>query len=267
MVRLLVVDDEEEIRNGIINVINWSSHDITICGGAENGNEALRLIEETSPDILLVDIRMPILDGLELIEILTERKSHVKSIILSGYDDFSYAQKALKLGASDYLLKPCRPKEILDTVLKVKSCIETEKKRDDFLKELKEKFGEDVLLSEESESAKSLDNKRKCTNRLVQIAVNYINENFHHELDLEIVANQLLITPGYLSLLFKQTMDINFVEYIHKIRIKKACDLLKKTALKNYEIAYNVGYSDEKYFSQIFKKHMGMTPSQYRNSI
>jgi two-component system response regulator YesN len=118
--KLLIVEDEIEIRNGIKNVIDWTSNNIIICGTAENGKEALKLINDLEPDIMLLDIRMPVMNGLEVLKHLTEINSNVKSIILSGYDDFSYVQQALQLGVCDYLLKPCEPNEILSTVLRVK---------------------------------------------------------------------------------------------------------------------------------------------------
>jgi two-component system, response regulator YesN len=530
MIKLLIVDDEEEIRSGIRDIIDWESNDICVCGEASNGVEALKLIDELSPDILLIDIRMPVKNGLEVIEAIAERKLSVRSIVLSGYDDFSYAQKSMKFGASDYLLKPCRPQEILDTVLKVKASIELENNKKKVYENLKihfnktlpvlkekyltrmitpekkrlDKVQEDFLdlqiglelksfaviveridrfsvlcesnnskdielfkfavknITEEilgaeykcevfeynndlvtivnvynqecistisalandiktniskllgfsvsigigryyedinnihlsyNEALKSIEavffmgpdsvikyedifdcfeseacypvneekeilqciklgnteklvlaldeffnalcpekllkdhlirsctalalslyhlciemnietgntfshnfsflseiqklenleqlkiklyklsetiaekvNSKKGGNKIIDSALKFINENYSSDLSLETVAKNVYITSGYLSLLFKQVVGVNFVDYLHKVRIEKACETLKNFRFKTYEVSSKVGYSDEKYFTQIFKKYTGMTPTQYRDS-
>jgi two-component system response regulator YesN len=99
------------------------------------------------------------------------------------------------------------------------------------------------------------------------MSIKYIEDNYNKDLNLDSVAREIYITPGYLSLLFKQITGINFVDFLHKTRIKKACEYLVDFRLKTYEISLKVGYNDEKYFSQIFKKYMGVTPTQYRHNI
>ena len=125
--RLLIAEDEDAIREGIVNMIDWNSHQIEVIGEAGNGSEALALMENERPDLLLTDIRMPQMDGLELIEMARLRGYGFRSIILSGYNEFSYAKRAISLGVVDYVLKPCRPEEILKTVLKVKELIEEQR--------------------------------------------------------------------------------------------------------------------------------------------
>ena len=169
MIRLMIVDDEEEIRNGIQNVIQWEANDIIVCGEAANGKEALKLIEELSPDVLLLDIRMPVMGGIELLETIASKNLPVKSIILSGYDDFSYAQNALKLGASDYLLKPCRPEEIIKTVLKVKNIIEDENKKKEAYSHLKAEFNKVLPVLKEKYLAKLLYPGNKPSEKLAEI--------------------------------------------------------------------------------------------------
>lgn len=122
--KLLIAEDEDTIREGIVNMIDWNSHQIEVMGEAGNGSEALALMESEQPDLLLTDIRMPQMNGLELIEAGRRRGYDFRSIILSGYNEFSYAKQAIALGVVDYVLKPCRPEEILKTVLKAKELIE-----------------------------------------------------------------------------------------------------------------------------------------------
>ncbi|MFC3748132.1 response regulator [Paenibacillus sp. GCM10012306] len=131
--RLLIAEDEDTIREGIVNMIDWRSHQIEVVGEAGNGTEALALMENYPLDLLLTDIRMPQMNGLELIEAAQRKGYGFRSIILSGYNEFSYAKQAISLGVVDYVLKPCRPEEILKTVLKAKNAIETQRSQENVM--------------------------------------------------------------------------------------------------------------------------------------
>jgi two-component system, response regulator YesN len=528
MIKLLIADDEEEIRSGIRDIIDWKSNGISVCGEVENGLEALKIIQETAPDILLLDIKMPEMDGIQVMEHLAP-ESKMKIIILSGYDNFSYAQKALKLGASDYILKPCHKDVILQTVLRVKEGIESELKNKIFFDQLQAQFNHSLPLLKEKylikllntaydselkllenfelfkiniptkpivvavvnidypyhfyeqftrdaelmkfairnictetiyqrffheiieyngdiiilvsldpkqreqllqlleqikdtiklnlsfsvsigignieedihrihlsyvEALKSIEakfflgadtiiqyqdihssviedalypiaeeksvlnciaqgneaeldvaidgfftvlspekrskicftrcclalylsiyhfcieralhedetldhnfstldsilkletmsemkeiiinsakyamsrvNRKKGNNKTIEMAVKYIEENYAKDISLENISRSVYLSPSYFSLLFKQVMSINFVDYLNKVRIENACELLKDIQYKTYEIAYKTGFHDEKYFSFIFKKVTGMSPSQFRSNI
>ncbi|MHA7965528.1 response regulator transcription factor [Paenibacillus sp. CAU 1782] len=531
MVDLLIVDDEERARNGIKTLIDWEEHNISIVGEARDGAEALELLESRHVDILLTDIRMPEMDGLQLIDNVKRRFPHIKSVIMSGYDDFNYAKKALTLGASNYLLKPSRRQEILDTVLKLSGEIAAEREQSRHMERLKEGFRESlplmrdkalsrlmssedapytkllgnlklsglvfpypyfgvvrvqiddylqhqnrfgtfdfellkyglkniceetlsevgicaavedqdditVILNVERETPvsslkplaeklianadaylhlslsvaigpadkginqlrtagqlaanaldtafylghgklihyeealeeeplktaypielerlilqsvlsgdeghitsgltlfqKSLDhekqskplvlkfafalyfalyrlciekeldvntifgqdleeitkklaklnidsiyaellntalcigrqlNEKKQSNKLFESILDYIREHYNQDISRETVAKEVFITPGYLSLLFKQQLRSSFLDFLHKVRMEQACLLLKDQSLRIADIALQVGYNDEKYFFQVFKKYMGMTPKQFRNTI
>jgi two-component system response regulator YesN len=533
MINLLIADDEIEILDGIRSVIDWEANDIRICGEASDGRSALELVYKLSPDVVLMDIRMPKLTGLEVLEEIYKDNLNTKCIILSGYDDFYYARKAINLKATDYLLKPCQPNDILEAVLRVKKVIEAENLKETLfdkyksyfydnisvlkekllreiiynthsdynaleekmdlykinlsksnlltavvhidilneegkefnqidietlkiaIKEITEKiipngFGKEIfqdnediviiLSSEEiinwyvvsnklfreikeeiksqlqvsvtigiggnannvseifksyneaisameakffmgednliffdeitiqslkpvgyplnedikiinclstgnidtlksyvddyfktlcSDSSISKDyikysclalfgsilrfclekaidinamfgeeddwinkinncktifqlqetvlniveyvfntiSENKNTNYLIKKAVEYIKDNFHEDINLETIAKNIFITPGYLSLLFKQETGVNFLEYLHKYRIQKAKEYLHNKLLKNYEVSRMVGYTNEKYFSQMFKRYTGLTPTQYKDSI
>jgi two-component system response regulator YesN len=531
MINMMIVDDEERARTGIRTLIDWSSHGIAIVAEARDGAEALELLQVHHVDILLTDIRMPEMDGLTLIEKVASEYPHIKCVIMSGYDEFAYAKRALAIGASDYLLKPSRTQEILETVLKLIAVIEAERKQEKTLEQLKAGFRESFPLLKEKtlsrlvltdnppyerllsnlringlefphlffgvivlqidnfhamqqkyhnedielfkyclkniaeetlsaafrcaafehqddmililnteewigtetlfphvenvqrnihnylkftvsvgigsfdksvahlrtsylEAIQALDaryymgsekivdytesvdgdpaqtsyplsqekailqavitgdreeilarlkefnealkpessskehvlnstvalffalyrfcieknlntnevfgqdltelmhilshssmeyilqvlsdtllkiseqlNVKKNSNKLFQSVLEYIQKNYHKDISRETVAREVFITPGYLSLLFKQELKTNFLEYLHKIRIDRACELLRDRSLKLSDIAHDVGYNDEKYFFQVFKKYTGMTPSQYRNNL
>lgn len=526
MIKLLIADDEENIRKGIRNNVDWEDNGIVVCGEAEDGDEALRLIHETNPDIIVIDIKMPGTSGLDVIEALYSVNHPAKSIIISGYDDFSFAQKALKLGALDYLLKPCRSRDILESVLKIKTEIELERTRKDVFDRFKSQFNANLPMLKEKILTNILDNRvvinkqllntfqlfrikllpdaivvlvikiieftaycknhsckdtellllsiksiisetlqtdfrcetleydnnivviinmekdelcrliqlceiiksnikeslgfpisigigRACSNlesvsnsyyealksaelsfimgpevtiqydkikeidkdntvyplneeknimnaigagkiedlrkrldeyisllleynsteyiqksclalilslyhlclekniipedifgcsfssldeilhydtldkikdklldiiiklteainafktsnKSISLALKFIEENYEKNLTLETIAQKVFVNPKYLSTLFKQVVGENFVDYIQRIRIEKACEMLKDVRLKIYEIAYKVGYTDDKYFCQVFKRIKGLTPGQYR---
>ncbi|MBC8061214.1 MAG: response regulator [Clostridiaceae bacterium] len=527
MFKLFIVDDEIDLIEGIKTLIKWSDYDIEICGQANNGLTAFQLIKILRPDILIADIRMPKMDGLKLLINLKEENINVKSIILSGYCDFDTAKTAINLNIIEYLLKPCRPKEIIEVVLKAKKLLEDEQKNIRILEDYKTSYNESILQKKreflmelaideninfiEIESKAysyhiktsleksflaitfSIDNKNKildkknvvemnwnivnytntvlhkeivgdfqinnettfilyidksyynsrrfletitkikneikalsentltigvgsivtdliainesykdarialeakfflgndrvislgnihayedmtgfypvneeidilncletgnkvlmqqkledfynklCDEKLpskgflqkisisfcsrvykfcvdkninasqifdfnlktfdkieecetmielteyvsslldsilqcmgdvhkknifTRKAVEYIMKNYPNDISLEVISRELYITPGYLSLLFKQEMGINFIDFITKYRIERAMELLKNSSLKNYQVSNMIGFKDEKYFSQIFKKYVGLTPSQYK---
>lgn len=129
MIKVLIVDDEALVRIGIKSCIKWEDSGFEIVGEAENGMEALTMADKYRPDLVLTDIRMPKMDGLEFIKQLKEMQPDVKTVILSCYNDFSYVREAMKLGALDYVLKlSLQPEELLDILNKIKSVIEKEKK-------------------------------------------------------------------------------------------------------------------------------------------
>ncbi|ACS99574.1 response regulator [Paenibacillus sp. JDR-2] len=532
MYRLLIVDDEERARTGIKMLIDWAAHRIEIVGEARDGAEALEIMEGKGVDILLTDIRMPVMDGLELIQQVSKVHPAVRCIIMSGHDEFAYAQKAMASGVAHYLLKPSRRQEILDLVIKLTEEIAEERRENEkleglrsgfresfpFLKEyalsrlaltetppydrllnnlmlsdisfplpffgalivqidnlhlVQQRFGsvdielfkyalkniaeetfaplcrcaafehnDDVVLlmnaeewldaklllpyaeavqhnaegylkftvsvgigsfdrdirhfrpsfqeaekalnakfyegsakitdyleaaeeedfthtsyplesekavlqaivkgeealirgslqdflaslQPESSSKENVSNSiyalyfalyrdciernvnvmevfgsglneiprmmarsglehivatltdtalkiadqlsaRKNGNKLFESILAYVHEHFRLDISRESVAREVYVTPGYISYLFKQQMQTSFIEYLHRIRIEYASRLLKDPSLRISDIAHESGYQDEKYFFQVFKKHTGMTPTQYRNNL
>jgi len=526
MFKLFLVDDEIDRIRAIKALIPWRYYQIEICGEANNGLTAFQEIKKLQPDIVISDIRMPIMDGLELFKKIKQENMKVKGIILSGYDDFEYAKKAINLNVIEYLLKPCKPEEILEAVLKARNILEQElksknilenyrvgydeslsQKRRELLKDLtlgKNVNLEDIDCNMQMDCIKkknekyfmtmifSIDNKSEITdytkvekiksniiklgkkyfveetlieyfqnsediifimfiekayynsntlllninnlkdeidisltvgigslvknikdinqsyisaiqaleekfflgnNRIINLesinthkdmaglypineeqdiinclstgniefiiprvesfynklcgdklpskgflqkvtvsfcsriynfcidkninvkdifdselkifdkleacetiielksyvcsilnnviykmkevnkknvvitmAVEYIMKSYNKDISLEVVSKELYISAGYLSLLFKQEMKVNFIDFISNYRIEKSKELLKDTSLKSYQVAKLVGFNDEKYFSQLFKKHTGVTPTQYRQN-
>jgi len=193
---------------------------------------------------MLLDIQMPVKDGLDVLEEATAAGICPKTIILSGHNTFSYAQKAIRYGVSDYLLKPCRSTEILQKL---------------------EKLALEVVLKQAQHHIKDKEIEN-TGNRLVEEALRYMRENFPDPITQPLVAEKLGVTPNYLSTLFTRNLSCGFVDCLNKIRIERACEYFADEQIKMYEVAFRVGFRDEKYFSSVFKKVMGISPSQYRRS-
>lgn len=240
-IKLLIADDEDMIRNGLAKYIQLHTDRFDKIYLAENGQIAIDTIFRYEPDIMLLDVQMPLKNGIEVMQEAERAGILPCTIILSGYDEFKYAQQALHYGAKDYLLKPSRSTDIL------KMLNDTA----------------DVLFGvPESKTITTGSTK----NNFVAIAREYIKENYYKDLTLIEVAEKVGITAGYLSTLFSQKMNGTFIDYLNEIRIDHARTYLQQNYLKTYEIAYKVGFNDEKYFSKVFKKITGMSPSEYKRT-
>ncbi|RCW42238.1 response regulator transcription factor [Paenibacillus prosopidis] len=147
MYKLLVVDDEKWVRQGLSLTIDWMAEGIELIGEAEDGEEALQRIQTDSPDIIITDIKMPRMDGLDLIEALRHQQKKAYVIIISGYNDFEYAQKALKYGAYDYVLKPIEETVLLEVVRRCVNDLEQDNKRHRQLKEMSGRIRESLPLA------------------------------------------------------------------------------------------------------------------------
>ena len=241
-VKLLVADDEEVIRRGVAKYIRLHTDRFDKIYEAENGQEAIDLLLKYQPDILLLDVQMPLKKGRDVMKEAARAGLHPIVVILSGYDEFKYAQQALRYGAKEYLLKPARASDIL-------KCLN--------------RLVDDSLGLEEP----CVQEEENGTNQLVKRAKEYIAEHYMENITLSDTAEILGITGGYLSTLFQKSLQCGFIDYLNRVRIERACCYLEQNYFKTYEIAYKVGFRDEKYFSKVFKKVMGMSPKEYRMSV
>lgn len=238
-IKILIVDDEDSIRNGIANYIRLHTNRIDKIFTACNGQEAIDIILKHHPDLMLLDVQMPGKDGMEVMREAKEAQILPVTIILSGYDEFKYAQTALKYGVKEYVLKPCRSTEILRLVNNAL---------------------DEIAGKEETPG----DTGKRTDNYLVNRAAEYIDEHYSENLTLGKAAQELEVSTSYLSFLFSRKMDCCFVDYLNEVRIEHAASYLKQNRLKIYEIAFKVGFRDEKYFSKVFKKVKGMSPAQFK---
>ncbi|MDD2968844.1 MAG: response regulator [Lachnospiraceae bacterium] len=236
--KLLIVDDEAKIRNGIYTYISHNAAWLGEIYQAENGEEALKIIYKYEPDMMLLDVQMPIKDGFDVMEEAVKSGVCPKTIILTGHDEFKYAQKALRLGAVDYILKPCRPGDIV------------------------QKMKEILSITEVVEP--DTDQDKEDVNPIIDAAKKYIMDHYDQTLSLAEVADKVKVTPPYLSTLFTRYENCGFIDYLNQFRVERAKMFLHDYGLKTYEVAYKVGFQDEKYFSRVFKRITGKSPSEYR---
>ena len=245
---ILVVDDEPNSRMGVSYALQeWGQGGVAV-ETAENGMKAMEIIRARRVDLLVTDIRMPVMDGLALIELLREEQRRIKSILLSGYAEFEYAQQGLRLGALDYLLKPVQQDQLIRTV-------ETALRSDP--------RGE----TDESSDSGDSDAMVNIGNENVRKALEFIHQSIREPLTIKEVARQVHLNPSYLSVLFKEEVGVPFSDYMTQYRIRKAKQLLLETSAGLDEISEHIGYQTTSYFIKTFKKLESMTPNEYRNRM
>lgn len=384
--KVVIADDEKIILKNLTRIIDWNGLDCEIIGTAQNGQEVMEVFENEQVDLLLTDISMPEMSGIELLKILNKRDNKPVVILISGYDDFEYAKEGLKNNAFDYILKPIDYDELEDCIQralhKLKeqkvSAYEQEKyaiyelitsgkadaslsnkqafyfsiivknykedieatftKNKEFLSKWNPNFfvyklsdkevivvvemahhfineaeniievfsgklleegpaqciisigkvveqlfdvkqsvhvAKELLKYENYISGNVLTEGRlkkeykttQSAGAMMEEALEYIRNHFQTDLGVEQAAEKAGLSVSYFSLLFKQKTGLTFLDYLTNVRMEYACLFLQNTDLKTYEIAEKVGYTDQRYFSQVFKRKMNQTPSQYRKSV
>lgn len=413
-IRVIIVDDEPLVREGLFYMINWDNFDCQVVGQAENGIEAIELVKAISPDIVITDIMMPGINGLELTDFIMRNNHGTQVIILTGYNEFSFAQEAIKVGAADFVLKPTKIDELEKIILSKREIILKLRREKRMTQELEHKlvFGKPHLLSkflsellqadmenidhiiknleffgfnmfcfsivkikperyreqremlnefdvikcfsffeeeidkevsindlkyakfkdphsltfliysdlnidlsdfEQSltkitesiikkiktipyiayigrsqistnvrnipeshcEASKNLHNVSFIGDslisvpkyeRIIPLVMDYIDKHCCEQIFLKSVADAFFVSQGHLSRQLKKSTSMTFTEILTGYRIEKAKKLLKEPTCRVCEVAQNVGFTDSRHFSQVFRKAVGMTPSAYRNS-
>ncbi len=249
MTKVMIVDDEKYVRMGIKSDTDWALIGCEVVGEASNGLEALEIAESTRPDLVVSDIRMPRMDGIELAQKLIDKYPNIKVIFLTAYNEFEYARKAVRIGVSDYLLKPFSDGELEGSIQRL----------------LHLHPNAPASSSELEEQLIPLKRKDEVSNRYVQAAIEYIEDHYPDtDFSLGALAESMSVSDGHISRLFKAETDISINNYLTKYRIRMAMDYLKDVQVKVYEVAEKVGYQDIAYFSNTFKKLVGKTPSDYQ---
>lgn len=243
MYKIFLADDEIWVIMGLKKLIEKVGEPFQVVGEASNGVMALEEIEKKKPDVLITDIRMPGMDGLELMKEIRKKKLDTKVVLVSGYAEFDYAQKAIRMGAVDYLLKPVEA----ETFAKVLENLE---------KMLDECGGKQEEQPEEILNPSALEN-----------IVEEIQARYNENITLTGFSEKHNISVGHLSNLLKERLGMSFSEYITAKRVQKAKELLADERLSVEKVANEVGYKDYFYFTKVFKKAVGISPSKYRKNL
>lgn len=241
---LIIVDDEEKIREGLVNLFPWNQQGFNVSNQFSNGKHALEYIEKNHVNVVLTDIRMPIMSGIDLSNELSSKHSDIILVFLTGYQDFSYMHTAIINKVADYLLKPVKYEELYTCFTRIRS-------------QLDKKYQIQT------------DTKFTCEDsayygKIISKVILYLESNYQNA-TLEEAAAKVNLSPNYLSKLFKTKSDLGFAEYLNSIRMKKAAELLCDISYKHYEIAYHIGYDNPKSFSRAFKQYYKLSPREFRD--
>ncbi|KRE82397.1 AraC family transcriptional regulator [Paenibacillus sp. Soil766] len=337
MYHVLVAEDEHWIRSGIVEMVDRIGGGFKVTGEAGDGEEAWNLIQELCPTVLITDIMMPKMDGLSLIKKIDEIKFPLVSIILSGYDNFSYAQQGIRYGVSEYLLKPVREdvlKEALerslqrlerlnpahDQLMNIHNFLERMQEMDvqqlmtdqvqlvqsivkdpnnhpssrlgllrifagklndlleytypDYVKTVAPMETTEELLKKQIQTLietwcqfGQLQHNKRSFRLVIKKACDFAEKNYMQEISLSQISDYVGLSVSHFSALFKQHSGDSFVNFLNKIRIDKAKQLLLEPDLKIYQIADMVGFSSMPYFNRVFKNVTGLSPNEYRKGM
>lgn len=238
MRQLIIVDDEPKIRAGLRDYFPWHELGFEIAGDFGDGAQALEWVRQHPTDAVLTDIRMPVMDGLELCRQLHSLAQPPQVILLSSYTDFSYCRQALQFGAFDYIRKPTKYAELVEVFSRLN----------------REAFAD-------SEEPAAVD--ESYYDSLIRQAKDYIRQQLPAA-TLETVAHQVGLSPNYFSKLFKKCTGDNFSAYLNSVRMQEAARMLLQTQMHTYEISLAVGYYNAKNFTRAFKAYFGVIPREYR---
>lgn len=245
MIKVLIAEDENLIRKKLLHFIDYDALGMVVVADVANGVSGVELIKKYKPDIVLADINMPEKDGLDMIK-ETLDYDYI-AIIISGYDYFSYAQRALKYGVTDYLLKPISLDDLNEALVNAREIIY--KKRSV------------ISRNSDIENAIDVSTDEAIKDSTVVEMIRFVKDNYQDKISISDLSKKLAYSESMLNRKFKKEVHITFNEYLNRYRINKAIELLKNSDYNITEISYMCGYSSAKYFSRVFKKYLGISPS------
>ena len=260
MHKIIIVEDEEIIRNGLAISFDWMDYGCNIVGLAKDGKEGLDMILELNPDIVISDIKMPKMTGIEMIQNAKKQGKDFFSIILTSYAEFGYAKSAIEFGASGYLLKPVDEDELVGLLKSITDKINKKNRQKKIEESVKDK------IIEKEDDWKIFLKAGESSDAIISSVYNIIQSKYTERLSINDVADELKVSNSYISRKLKTKLNTSFVDLLSQYRIKKAISYLEKTDLMIYEISCKVGLSDYKYFCTVFKKYTSLSPSEYQKN-
>lgn len=253
MYKLLIVDDEFEIRNGLCHFFPWDEVGFQVVGQAESGQKALSFLRSNRVDLVLCDIIMPGMPGLELAKQIQKEFPKVRVCIFTAHKDFSFAQQAISLNVIQYILKSASSSELLNIFRNVRAMLDKQNSQEE--------------RPNQPQPAVPAQPAGGHVARDVQIVMeiqNYVRQNYT-TVDLNSAADAVHMSANYVSKIFKQNTGQNFSDYVLQVRMEKALELLRNPHYRIYEIGELMGYNYVKNFSRAFRDYYGISPREYRN--
>lgn len=244
LLKVLLVEDKELIRRGLHFQMDWAAAGCTVVGEASNGKEGLAQIKDLQPDVVITDIRMPDMDGLEMLA-AAQNICEFDSVILSGYGEFDYAKKAISLGVTEYFLKPVDLEDLAICLKKIALRHQSGAASTAFPVDLAPELKPDSI-----------------NNQNVAVMLRYIQEHYPERISLTDLSQKLNFSCTHLNAKFKAETGYTFHDYLNYYRISQAVKLQQRGDLKLYEIAERVGFADYKYFNKVYKKYVGYAPNK-----
>lgn len=260
MIKTLIVDDEALVRKGLAAIAPWDRYGLQVVGEAANGEKALEFMGENEVDLVITDLVMPAMNGLELMRAIRRDRPRVWMVVLTCHQDFQYIQEALRLGAIDYIVKTQLEKETMEEVFA----------------RIADRIGRDQADSaartapgmEGTAEGVVPDARLRFSDEVVDSvikAARLIRERLGDELNQDLVAREVSMSRGYFSHCFKEIMGLSFSDYLRHLRMARAKTLLTETSKPVYWIARELGFHDEKYFSKLFREQTGCLPTDFRS--
>ena len=263
--KVLLADDEQIERMALAKRLHKHFGDSLVIWQAADGNEAVRLCFKERCQLVIMDISMPELNGVEAAEQIRRLDEDCEIIFLTAYDEFSYAKRAIAIHALDYLLKPCEEEELTAVMEEAVGRIQ---KREQFEKlhmeqEMPEEPGAEMPEPDLEEEPDEPDRLGQAAEKIRR----YIRKNYMKDISMQDAARMMNYSDAYFCKLFKQCFDQNFTAYLARFRINEARRLLQDKNASVREVSMLVGYYDANYFAKVFKRIAGMNPSEYRDSF
>lgn len=246
--KIVVVEDEQRAREGLCRLIEEIPGDYELAAQASNGQAALELILQLKPDVVFTDIKMPFLDGMTLIRTVRAHNLPTEFIVISAYGDFELARQSILLDVAEYILKPITQKDVISALARAESRIQG-------------KRGYSV------QKAADLREKYPDAHPLILRALDIIQARYAGKINQRELAEELGISPEYFSYLFSKNVREPFSAFLRRYRIERAQELYRSGGCDRREVPYAVGFSDPKYFNQVFRKIAGMSPAEYLSEL
>lgn len=240
--KVMLVDDEVIILQGFKKLFDWDAYGCEIVGEAMDGVSAISMVDRLHPDILILDINLPIISGIDALKVIRQHDENIQCVMVTGYDDFEYCREALRLEVLDYMLKPVNYAELGTIIEKAIKCIEDKSLITNIAKQNDD--GEIKIITQ---------------------IIGWMNEHLQDDISLQLLSDTFHLNSVYISQMFKNKLGINYHAYLNQIRVNRAKELLSTTDLSITEIAQESGYKDYRTFTRAYRNTTGILPSDQRD--